>query len=94
MIDFIVLVMATWRLTSIVQREKVAAVFRRLFGEKYDPMLLTETYPDTFLGHLIQCFWCVSVWCGLVCAVVYIYDPRYLLPLAASAFAIVIDKVI
>ena len=95
LINFAILVLATWRLASILQRELIMEKVRnKVFGETYNTLLNTYTYPDTFLGHLIQCFMCVSVWTGLLCSIVYVYDPRFLLPLAASAVAIALDKVI
>lgn len=94
MLDFLVLALATWRITSIVQAEEIAKPFRRLFGVTFNQMLQVEQYPDTFLGHLIKCFWCVSVWAGFVCASCYFIEPRVLYPFAASALAIIMDKVL
>lgn len=94
MLEFIILCAATWRVTSIVQREKIAERFRQLLGEQFNEQLGVYTYKDTFLSHLIQCFWCVSVWAGIFCMVLFLINPLLLYPFAASAVAIVIDKAI
>lgn len=91
-LDLIILCFSAWRLTSILQREYVAGAFRKLFGEKLDTSLGVYTYPDTFLGHLIQCFWCVSVWASLACYFVYLIDVRLLIPFAVSTVVIFMDK--
>ena len=94
MLNFTVLALATWRITSIIQAEEIMRPLRRLFGVRYDEALLTEVYPDTFMGKLIKCFWCVSVWCGLACTLIYFADVRILYPFAASASAILLDKIL
>lgn len=94
MLEFLVLCAATWRVASIVQREKIAEGFRKLLGESLNEQLGVYTYKDTFFGHLIQCFWCVSIWAGLFCMGLFLLNPLLLYPFAASAAAIAIDKVI
>jgi len=93
-IDLFILGLATWRITSILQREKIATPLRQRLGEKYDEILQVNTYADTFFGHLIGCFWCVSVWGGVFSVVLYILFPLALLPFAVSALVILYDKVI
>src|SRR5574342_1409640 len=73
--------LATWRISSIIHHEKIAAPFRRLLGVKE----ITETdwsYPDTFIGSLIECFYCTSVWVGIGVFVVVIVFPLVLVPFA------------
>jgi uncharacterized protein DUF1360 len=83
--------LAAWRLTSIIHHEKVAAPFRKLLGVKE----LTETdwaYPDTFIGELIECFWCTSVWVSIIVSIIVFFFPPILLPFAFSTVAIMIEK--
>lgn len=88
---FIVGVLATWRITSILHHEEIAAPFRALLGVQEDEGL--TSYPDTFLGHLIECFWCVSVWVAIGCTLILVWFPYLLLPFALSAGAIAIERV-
>jgi hypothetical protein len=88
---FIVALLATWRISSIVHHEKIFSPFRRLIGVKE----ITEedwSYPDTFIGSLIECFWCTSVWIGIATAIAMFLAPFLLIPFALSAFAIIINK--
>jgi hypothetical protein len=81
---------ATWRIASIIHSERIAKPFRSLFG-----VIETEEttmYPDTFFGHLIECFYCVSVWVGLGTTVVLFLYPYVLIPFAMSAVAIWIHE--
>lgn len=82
--------LATWRITSILHHEDIAAPFRAWLGVQEEGDLIS--YPDTFLGHLIECFWCTSVWVGLVCAAIMLLLPYILLPFALSAGAIMIER--
>lgn len=91
--------LAAFRLASIIHSEKIAAPIRRLFGvieneihqfghgDPFEPI-----YPDTFFGHLLECFWCVSVWAAFGVTVVLIVWPWALIPFAVSALAILFRK--
>ncbi len=83
---FIVAALATFRITSILHHEEIAAPFRKYFGG----VLIAEewTYPDTFIGRLLGCFWCVSVWVGLFCSILVYIRPELLVPFALSTVAI------
>lgn len=91
---FIIAGLATWRIASIVQREKVFAWFRKLLGIKVlgmdeDGFEITS-YPDNVIGDLFSCFWCVSVWAAVAVGVIWYFLPIVLLPFALSTIAIVI----
>lgn len=84
--------LGTWRLATILERERIARPIRRFFGEREDAALGGyPTYPDTFFGYLISCFKCLSVWCGLFVLCLLLIDPRLVLPLALSAAAILLQ---
>ena len=88
---------ATWRITSIINRETIFAPVRAWMGEKKIDKKLNEItwteyeYP-TFLAKLVGCFMCLSVWVGLGCTLVMFVFPYLLLPFVLSAAGIVIDK--
>ena len=102
MTELIVGILATWRLTALLHYEDgPKGIFEKLrqrvraFEEK-------DGKPVTFLGGLLSCFWCLSVWTGLVTSIV-IYaimsscekSCLEVLPLALaySAGAILLDEV-
>lgn len=90
----VIIPLATWRLTHIlVAPEKIAEKIHGLVGRKPDEVLPGHyTYPDTMLAYLFQCYYCMSVWMGLVCVLVWAVFPYALLPLAASALTIFIEE--
>lgn len=91
---FIVAGLATWRITSIIQREEIASPIRKQLGvfepDGEDPD--HWIYPDNFIGKVLHCFWCGSVWAGLAVSIALVIFPPLLLPLALSAISIVIYK--
>jgi hypothetical protein len=55
-VKYLILVVVTWRLTHLISAEdgpfEVIIKVRKLFG-------------NTFLGKLMDCFYCLSIWIGL-----------------------------
>lgn len=91
---FIVAGLATWRITNIVQREEIASPLRKKLGvfepDGEDPD--HWIYPDNFIGKVLHCFWCGSVWAGIAISVAVIVFPPLVLPLALSAIAILVRE--
>lgn len=86
---WIVTVLATWRITSILHHEEIAAPLRKWLGQ--DKL---GSYPATFWGRLYGCFWCLSVWTGAVCALILWLFPPLLAPFALSAGALWIERLV
>lgn len=84
----IIAVLAAWRITSVLNQERIGYLFRKVFG--FVDMGEEEAIPDTFLGHLIACFWCLSFWVSLLVVGLLIIFPYALLPFAVSAGAILL----
>lgn len=96
---FILLALATWRVSSLlVHEDGPFEMFLRLryaAGIRYDD--LSQPYATTFLGELLLCLWCASVWVGFAFAMLYLFAPPLVwqIPawsLALSALAIFIQK--
>lgn len=100
MLTFLILALATWRLSSLLTDEAgpldVFVHLRRLVGVRYNDA--GEAYGSNGLARGVTCVWCVSVWVGAAWAVVYYVAPGlafYLaLPFALSAGAILINEVL
>jgi len=96
--DLLILALAVWRVSSLLVREDgpwaLLARLRYHAGVRYDESSLP--YGDGVLGDLFICTWCMSVWIGLVTAVLYLVWPAptlmAALPLALSAAAIIVDE--
>jgi hypothetical protein len=85
---FVVAGLATARITSILYQEDIALPLRKLIG--YDEE--TVQYPETFLGRLFDCYWCLSVWCSIPVLIVWAIYPYILLLPAISMVAIIVIK--
>jgi hypothetical protein len=90
-IDFIILMLAAWRITSIINREEAGKIIRKLMGEKVVNADIVMV-PDTLLGELYHCFWCLSVWSAAFCVIMYYIFPVFLYICAISTAAIVLEK--
>lgn len=70
--------------------------FRELAGIAHDDFGEKVAVPNSFFAELLDCVWCVSVWIGFVVTVALYFYPVlvwFLLPLALSAGAIIVEKV-
>lgn len=85
--------LATWRLTSILHEEAIAAPVRKAIGiyetDEEQPFWI---YPDNFIGKLFYCFWCLSVWSGGIITILVLIFPPLILPLTFSALAIMVKR--
>ncbi len=61
-------ILATWRLTSLLHKEDgpfdVFGVFRDAMGVRYDEH--SNCVSKKQAGKALCCFWCSSVWAGLI----------------------------
>jgi hypothetical protein len=61
-------ILATWRLTNLLHKEDgpfdVFGKLRDLAGVRYDEM--SNPVSDNPVGKALTCFWCTSVWAGLI----------------------------
>lgn len=98
-LEFIIALLATYRITSLLQREvgpwELCTRIRKLFGVVHDTLGHPHGYPDTLFGKLFECFWCLSVWVAAgVSAVVWLNGGAWvLLPFALSGGAILCVEV-
>lgn len=99
--DAVVLALAVWRLSSLFVYERGPFdVFQRVrerVGIQHDDAGMVIATPETLLGGVLGCLWCISVWIGLIVALTAYFWPVLAfwlaLPLALSAAAILVDKV-
>lgn len=87
-----VLPFAVWRVTSIIHSEGIASGFRQRLGVvESNEDSYYWIYPDNFIGKVLSCFLCLSVWVSIVFAAIMVVYPIILVPFAASALAILIN---
>ena len=97
MLEFAVLALATWRMTSLLVWEdgpfEVFARIRHLLGVRYDNA--NQVYGANWLAKGVICPACASVWFGALWAIAYMLwrDSFWVaMPLALSAAAIALER--
>jgi hypothetical protein len=99
MVDFLILSLATWRLSSLlVDEEGPAEIFERL--RHWAGIGLDERGHSTVeggeLARALLCIWCTSVWVGILFGALYAVWPGASLalglPLALSAAALIVKR--
>lgn len=77
------LILATWRLTSLLVQERGPdAIFSRL----------RDHYKGSEVGKALECVWCTSLWAALLIVLLDRVCPAAVDILAVSAGAIAVDK--
>lgn len=97
MLEFVILALATWRLTSLLVWEdgpfEVFARLRHRLGVRYNES--NVAYGTNWFAKGVVCPACASVWFGFGWAIAYVlWEPSWLiaLPLALSAGAMVFER--
>lgn len=100
-LEFFLLVLAVWRITSLVSLEDgpwdIFAKFRHFIGVRYDEYSQPTIFKNTFAKGIV-CVWCASVWFAFVGAILSPYTANVLSFilnwLAISALVIAVDEAI
>lgn len=101
-IQIIVLLLATWRITSLFVSESgpffVFRKIRTLSGIAHDELGGVAMIPDTLFAQIVSCAWCCSVYVGAFWTLLYVLlpliAPWLALPFALSAGAIFLHLLI
>lgn len=99
MTQLLILILATWRASSLlVYEDGPFEVFERLreyAGVVYDER--SQRTGTTELARGLTCLWCVSVWVGLGWAALFVLSERFVwlaLPLALSGGAVLMEEIL
>ena len=88
-VHFVILALATWRITSLlVDEEGPWRVFSRMrvkCGVKYNEK--NEQYATNELAKILMCVWCASIYVGAIVVLVYIFVPASVYVFAALALS-------
>jgi hypothetical protein len=77
--------LATYRITHLVVFDKISEPIRNLFvrrevrnyfGEPFIRYTLQGGRLRRFVGKILNCPWCASVWIGAFLTALYVYGPR------------------
>jgi hypothetical protein len=82
--DFVLLALASFRITRLIVYDKIARWFRELFADtrevERDGEVMIEVRPYGWgirqtLYDLLQCPWCIGVWSGIITTFFYFVFP-------------------
>jgi len=100
--DLLILTLAAWRIANLIVDDSeegpfgVLTWFRHLLGIRYDDKgrMMSVDSPTIYreLGRAVSCMWCLSLWIGLLLALIPSDYRIILLPFALSAGALIVDK--
>ena len=100
MIEFIILGLAVWRLSSLLVHEDgpldIFLWFRHWAGVGYDEY--SNIVGKNELSRALICLWCTSVWVGIALTLLYTLfrEPVVWLsaPLALSTVAVIVERIV
>ena len=98
LVSFIFLTLASFRLTHLIMYDEITEKIRQLLVEEieYDG----EVYysPKNFIGGIILCYWCCSIWTSIILLILFFYGGVIgyfiIMVLALSAVASIIEMII
>lgn len=89
-LTFILLILASYRLTRLIVFDQITAFIRRPFLEERfvddGSGSIIATIDEkggrfhTFMRELLTCYWCVGVWSAIVITIAYILIPTIIFP--------------
>jgi hypothetical protein len=85
--DFLVLILASFRLTRLIVDDKITEFIRRPFHRTVEETLpdgRTEEFIEIkgtglryWIGELLSCHWCTGVWSTMILYIGYLLWPGY-----------------
>lgn len=101
-IDFFLLCLATWRLSSLLVNESgpfdMFLRVRKLAGIEHDDEKKPTIIHDRFFAGLLSCVWCTSIWVGAAMTAAWYAIPVITfygcLALGLSAGAILVQELL
>ncbi len=86
---FIMIILASYRLTHLIVFDKITEPIRNLFLVKREsPSHQIKKVPKSMFGYLLTCYWCTGMWSAILLGSLYILLPsfgRYLIFILAIA---------
>ncbi|MCM3595186.1 DUF1360 domain-containing protein [Metabacillus idriensis] len=107
-IDFILLFLASFRLTRLLVYDRITAFIRRPFhreaeevlpdGSKLSYIEIKGTGLQKWIGELLSCYWCTGIWTSAFLYFIFIYMTDQAAPLililAIAGCAAILESII
>jgi hypothetical protein len=77
---YIMLILASYRLTHLIVFDKITEFIRRPFVKKIkvetNDGTTTKEVPTSMFGYLLKCYWCAGVWSAGILGGCYLLFPK------------------
>ena len=107
-LDFIILALASFRLTRLIVFDKITAFLRKPFFEEIEEkneageveiyIVPKKTGLKSWIGELLSCYWCTGIWVAIFIVLTYSFIPVWfgivIVILAVSGLAALIELVV
>jgi hypothetical protein len=86
---FIMIILASYRLTHLIVFDKIAEPLRNIFlKEKETKNHEIKKVPKSLIGYLLTCYWCTGVWSAIFLGLMHLFLPsiaKYIIFILAIA---------
>ncbi|MEH7345682.1 DUF1360 domain-containing protein [Bacillus sp. JJ1532] len=73
---FMMIILASYRLTHLIVFDKIAEPLRNLFlTKKETPDHEIKKVPKSMIGYLLTCYWCTGIWSAILLCTSYLFLP-------------------
>jgi hypothetical protein len=77
---YIMLILASYRLTHLIVFDKITEFIRKPFVKKIkvetDGGTKSKEVPTSLFGYLLKCYWCAGFWCSFLLGGAYLLFPK------------------
>ncbi|MCL6571157.1 MAG: DUF1360 domain-containing protein [Bacillus sp. (in: Bacteria)] len=79
-ITYIMLILASYRLTHLIVFDKITEFIRKPFVRivkvETDAGTVTKEVPKSMFGYLLKCYWCAGIWSSVLLGGAYLLFPK------------------
>lgn len=79
-ITYIMLILASYRLTHLIVFDKITEFIRRPFVKKVkvetENGTKSKEVPTSMFGYLLKCYWCAGIWSAIFLGGAYLLFPK------------------
>jgi hypothetical protein len=77
---YIMLILASYRLTHLIVFDKITEFIRKPFVKKVkmetENGTETKEVPTSMVGYLLKCYWCAGIWSSILLGAAYLLFPK------------------
>lgn len=79
-ITYVMLILASYRLTHLIVFDKITEFIRKPFVKKVkvetENGTKSKEVPTSMFGYLLKCYWCAGIWSAIFLGALYLLFPK------------------